>query len=127
MVKPLKLFVSVPMNGKAVAEIVEQMKQAHQAAERIVGVPLVLLDTVFDLPEGTRPLGYIAESIKMLAEADVAYFCDGWERARGCRIEWMCARDYGVHRIESSLESVLRLRCCPTCGSKMDLEVQDDG
>ena len=98
-VKPLKLFVSMPMNGKTEQEIAEHMQQAHKDAERITHTPLVLLDTVFDLPEDAKPLDYIGESIKKLAEADVAYFCDGWEQARGCRIEWMCARDYGVDRI----------------------------
>ena len=114
--KPLKLFVSMPMNGKTEQEIAEQMQQAHKDAERITHTPLVLLDTVFDLPEDAKPLDYIGESIKKLAEADVAYFCDGWEQARGCRIEWMCARDYGVDRIDS-LESVTRLVHCPTCGN----------
>lgn len=114
--KPLKLFVSMPMNGKTEQEIAEQMQQAHKDAERITHTPLVILDTVFDLPEDAKPLDYIGESIKKLAEADVAYFCDGWEQARGCRIEWMCARDYGVDRIDS-LEYVTRLVHCPTCGN----------
>lgn len=114
--KPLKLFVSMPMNGKTEQEIAEQMRHAHKDAERITHTPLVLLDTVFDLPEDAKPLDYIGESIKKLAEADVAYFCDGWEQARGCRIEWMCARDYGVDRIDL-LESVTRLVHCPTCGN----------
>ena len=116
--KPFKLFVSMPMNGKTAEEIDTQMKQAHQAAERIVGAPLVLLATVFDMPKGTHPLQYIARSIELLAEADVAYFCDGWEQARGCCIEWMCAREYGVYRIEA-YDALLKMRHCPVCGSPL--------
>lgn len=116
--KSLKLFVSMPMKGKTAEEIAEQMKQAHQAAERIVHKPLILLNTVFDMPEGTSPMRYIAESIMALSKADVAYFCDGWEQARGCRIEWMCAREYGLDRIEP-YEAMLKMRHCPTCGNPL--------
>mgnify|MGYP002518421433 CR=1 FL=1 len=113
--KPLKLFVSMSMSGKTNEEIAAQMKQAHQEAERIVHMPLVLLNTVFDLPEGTSPLRYIAESIMKLSEADIAYFCDGWEQSRGCRVEWMCAREYCMDRIEQ-YDAMLKMRHCPTCG-----------
>ena len=123
--KSLKLFVSMPMKGKTAEEIAEQMKQAHQAAERIVHKPLTLLNTVFDLPEGTSPLRYIAESIMALSKADVAYFCEGWEQARGCRIEWMCAREYGVDRIEQ-YDAMLKMRHCPTCGNPLKLVTKEE-
>lgn len=116
--KPLNLFVSMPMHGKTDEEIAEQMAQAHRDAERITRVPLNLLNTVFDLPEGASPLAYTGESIKKLAEADVAYFCEGWEQARGCCVEWMCAREYGVDRIEP-YEAMLKMRHCPTCGGPL--------
>ena len=38
----------------------------------------------------------LGESIKLLSTADVAYFLKGWNTARGCRIEYMCANDYGI-------------------------------
>lgn len=45
--------------------------------------------------DGT-PLWYLGKSIELLSTADVAYFLKGWNTARGCRIEYMCANDYGI-------------------------------
>lgn len=35
----------------------------------------------------------------VLADADVIYFADGWEDARGCVIEHECAIRYGLNII----------------------------
>ena len=60
-----------------------------------------VIDTFYtDFAKDAKPLEYIARSIKDLAAADVAYFVSGWDEFRGCRIEHMCAVDYGVDRIE---------------------------
>jgi hypothetical protein len=40
----------------------------------------------------------------LLASADVAYFAKGWEEARGCRIENICAIEYGIDVIEDYRE-----------------------
>lgn len=91
----LKLFVSMPMNGFSDAEIRDCMSEAHAEAERIMGQPLELLETVFDYHEGTHPLVYLGESIKKMAEADVVYFHLGWKQARGCFVEHIAAVKYG--------------------------------
>ena len=38
----------------------------------------------------------LGKSIELLAQADVVYFCDGWEYARGCKIEHDAAVAYGL-------------------------------
>ena len=43
---------------------------------------------------------YLAKSLELLADADVAYFARGWESARGCLIENQCAIEYGIDTIE---------------------------
>ena len=45
---------------------------------------------------GCIPLKYLAKSLEILADADVAYFAKGWEDARGCCIEEKCATEYGI-------------------------------
>ena len=52
-------------------------------------------------PEDAKPLWYLGESLKLLATADVAYFAPGWDKARGCKIENICAKEYGIHTIEA--------------------------
>lgn len=95
-----KLFISQPMRGKTDEEILAVRAQAIQRAERVLGEEVEVIDSFF---KGTvvpstvlsRPLWFLGESLKMLAGADVAYFADGWEEARGCRIEHECAEEYG--------------------------------
>ena len=47
--------------------------------------------------EGVNPpMWYLGASIQLMSKADVAYFCRGWNDARGCKIEFECAEAYGV-------------------------------
>jgi hypothetical protein len=64
--------------------------------------PVHILDTVFTSydPNLNKPLHYLGESIKALAEADVAVFAPGWDQARGCRIERACCAEYGVQVLD---------------------------
>jgi len=45
------------------------------------------------------PLCYLAKSLENMSLCHAAYFCKGWERARGCRIEYEAARAYGLEII----------------------------
>lgn len=36
------------------------------------------------------------KSLELMADADVVYFAEGWQKARGCRLEYECARAYKV-------------------------------
>lgn len=94
-----KLFVSMPMKGKTREEITAAMKKAHKDAENTFAKPLVLIDSVIENHENMKPLVCLGESIKRLAEADYAYFCKGFDSARGCMIEWRCAGAFGITRI----------------------------
>ena len=38
----------------------------------------------------------LAHSIQCLADADIVYFAEGWENARGCKIEHEIAKQYGI-------------------------------
>ena len=58
-----------------------------------------LIDSYLDDYEpstGNVGLKYLAKSLELLADADVAYFAPGWDKARGCRIENECAIRYGI-------------------------------
>ena len=102
-----KLFISQPMRGKTDEEILSVREKAIAKAKELVGEPVEVLDSFFQsAPVDAKPLWYIGESIKFLAEADVAYFAKGWENARGCRIEHECAKEYNVDRIEETEEEI---------------------
>ena len=46
--------------------------------------------------EPKSPLWFLSKSLEVMAECNVVYFCKGWERARGCRIEHAAAVAYGL-------------------------------
>lgn len=95
-----KLFISQPMRGKTDAEILAVRKKAIESAEKQVGEPVEIIDSFFQgAPADAKPLWYLGESLKLLAEADVAYFAKGWNEARGCKIENACAIEYGIETI----------------------------
>lgn len=98
-----KLFISQPMRGKADDEIKAVRARAIESAERHLGEKVEVIDSYFEdynPDNGCIPLKYLAKSIELLADADVAYFARGWEDARGCKIENRCAIEYGITAIE---------------------------
>ena len=42
------------------------------------------------------PLCFLAKSLENMSLCHVAYFCKGWENARGCKIEHDAAVAYGL-------------------------------
>ena len=96
-----KLFISQPMNGKTDDEILTERSNAIQSAKESLGEDVEVIDSFFrGAPVDATPLWYLGESLKMLSLADAAYFAHGWEAARGCKIENMCAKEYGIRTIE---------------------------
>lgn len=96
-----KLFISQPMRGKTDEEILAVRKKAIESAEKLVGEPVEVIDSFFQAaPADAKPLWFLGKSLELLATADVAYFAKGWDEARGCKIENICAIEYGITVIE---------------------------
>ncbi len=91
----IKLFISQPMRGRSDEEIIAEREYAKAAAERILKEDVEVIDSFFQGVD-MKPLEYLGESLKLLAGADWVWFCDGWDEARGCRIENTYAREYGI-------------------------------
>ena len=91
----IKLFISQPMRGRSDDEIIAEREYVKLAAERLLKEDVVVIDSFFQGGD-MRPLEYLGESLKLLAGADWAWFCEGWGQARGCKIENTCAREYGI-------------------------------
>jgi len=97
-------MISQPMNGLTDEEIEKTRNKAIRHLERL-GYKVV--NTLFtddwysessmkDRGVVNIPLCYLAKSLENMSLCDVAYFCDGWEDARGCRIEHETAEAYGL-------------------------------
>ena len=95
-----KLFVSQPMRGRTDEEIQNEREAAVTAACLVLGEDVEVIDSFFQgAPAETKPLWFLGESLKMMAEADITCFAPGWKEARGCVIENACAVAYDIPRI----------------------------
>ena len=91
----IKIFISQPMNGKTTEEIENERNYIIDRLRENECVEII--DSFFkNTPHDTKPLWYLGESIKLMSEADVVFFCNGWHTARGCQIEHDCALEYGI-------------------------------
>lgn len=96
-----KLFISQPMEGKSIADILVERRKAIESAEEKIGEPVEVIDSFIQrAPAYAKPLWILGKSLELLAGADIAYFAKGWQDARGCKIENTCAIEYGIPVIE---------------------------
>lgn len=102
-----KAMLSQPMAGKTDDEIREAREKAITALEK-EGCEIV--NTLFTDEWYSKesmeergviqiPLCFLAKSLENMSKCHVAYFCKGWENARGCRIEHDAAVAYGLEII----------------------------
>ncbi|MEG0517077.1 MAG: DUF4406 domain-containing protein [Cetobacterium sp.] len=103
----MKVFISQPMCGLTEREIFNTMMEAIFDCREIYKYTdgITILESYFRETEENKdiknePLYLLGKSITLMAEADVVYFCKGWEKARGCKLEHACALAYGIDIIE---------------------------
>lgn len=93
--KKPKLFISQPMQGKSIEEIFAEREEAAKKATSLVKRDMEVIDSyIQDAPEGAKPLWFLGKSLELMSDADVVYFAEGWQKARGCQLEYECARAY---------------------------------
>lgn len=108
-----KAMLSQPMGGKTDAEIVETRERAIGVLES-KGYEIV--NTLFTDEWYSKesmesrgvvnvPMCFLAKSLENMSKCHVAYFCKGWENARGCRIEHETAKAYGMEIIYEEEEA----------------------
>ena len=102
-----KAMISQPMNGKTEEEIVETREQAIKAlTEKGYEIVNTLFTDEWYSKEKMEergvvqiPLCFLAKSLEYMSLCHAAYFCKGWENARGCKIEHDAAVAYGLEII----------------------------
>ena len=93
----MKVFISQPMKGLTKQEIKLNRAKAIENIKSICGNDVEIIDNYFDGNE--KPLFKLGKSIELLSMADIIYLCKGWNKARGCKIVYMCASDYDIEII----------------------------
>lgn len=88
----MKVFISQPMMNKPNDML--QMERA-QIVAKLKNQGYDVIDTILDLGPNATPLEYLAESIKLIDQADGVVFMKDWDMSRGCVIEYEVAMRYG--------------------------------
>lgn len=94
----MRCFISQLMNGRTDEEILAERDAGIQYLKKKYGNDVVVLASFLDQDLGS-PLKYLAESIKILADADICLFMPDWSYGRGCRLEHDCCIEYGIEVI----------------------------
>lgn len=93
----MKAMISQPMNGKTEEEIlVTKEKAVKSLIEKGYEVHNTYFEDFKADDSKNIPLKYLAKSLDEMSKCDAVYFCNGWEKARGCRIEHDAAVAYGL-------------------------------
>lgn len=100
----MKAMLSQPMAGKTEEEIIATRERAIAALKKR---GYEIINTLFTdewyskesmKKRGVEniPLCFLAKSLENMSLCYAAYFCKGWENARGCKIEHEAAKAYGL-------------------------------
>lgn len=100
----LKAMLSQPMAGKTNEEIVVTREKAIKVLQEhgYEVVNTLFTDEWYNQEASKsgnvvqRPLFFLAKSLEAMSHCNTVYFCKGWEKARGCRIEHQAAMEYGL-------------------------------
>lgn len=90
----MKLMISQPMRGKTNEQIREEraevVRQLEEQGHEVV-------DTIFENAPANEDIAIhmLSQSIRYIGKVDGVVFMQGFLNARGCRIEYDVAREYG--------------------------------
>ena len=87
-----RIFISMPMREKSHEEIIRERERLLELAGEYLSEPVKLIENF--LSEEVSALECLGENIKRMSEADYVLFAEGYENARGCKIELACAGKY---------------------------------
>ena len=83
--RKFKIMISQPMRGKSEEQI---RSERAQRVKKIEEKGNEVVDTIF-------AIWYLAKSIDAISKVDAVMFMDGWQNARGCKIEHEICLQYG--------------------------------
>ena len=102
-----KAMLSQPMAGKSNEEIIATREKAIKVLKEkgFEIVNTLFTDEWYSKEKMAErgviqiPLCFLAKSLENMSLCHAAYFCKGWENARGCKIEHEVAKAYGLEII----------------------------
>ena len=97
----MKVFISQPMRDKTDEQIKAERNRAIEAIKaKYPNEEIEILDSFFEsAPHDANPLWFLGKSFQVLSNADLAYFIGDWDKYRGCQMEQMACKAYGIDTI----------------------------
>ena len=95
----MKVFISQPMKDKTEKEILDQRKQITDYIQGKYKNAKIIDSYVQTAPDEAYPIFFLGLSMQFLSQADLCIFAEGWEDARGCRIEHQVCEEYNIPRL----------------------------
>lgn len=103
----MKVFVSVPMHGRKLNEISDDIRGAvdvfikwNEYFMKYTDEDIEFIDSLDQLgpehPIKNKRVWYLSKAIERLADCDAVIFCHGWREAHGCKVERTVADEYGL-------------------------------
>lgn len=93
-----RVYVSQPMRDVPEADILKTREICLDFAKGFFPYDEIIEVPKFDLTKvrGLHPVRILGMSIELMSDADLVVFAEGWQYARGCRIEHRICQDYGI-------------------------------
>ena len=96
----IKLFIICTMNGRIDEQILNTRKDINEKLKNVLKQDFEVIDSFFtdfnpNVTQIDPAMYYLGLSISKMAAADIVVFAEGWDKARGCKLEYNVARAYG--------------------------------
>lgn len=98
----MKIFISSPMKNLTEEQIHKNREEAiSEIKKRFGNEKFEIIDSYFkeytlkDASINTT-IYCLGRAILKLSDADLVVFAKGWETARGCKVEYLIASEYGL-------------------------------
>lgn len=93
----MKIFISQPMRGKTEQQILDERMKAVDKVSKLFNDEKVTIAESYqkNLYKNANPLYCLSKSLELMSKCDLVVFVEGYQNARGCKIEHECAKEYG--------------------------------
>ena len=92
-----RIYISQPMADKNELQIKMDRDGAEEFLSGLFADEIEIVNPIGDPPSGPRAaLRSLAKGLELMSGADLVYFCSGWKKGVGCKIEHEAATKYGL-------------------------------
>jgi len=94
----MKVMISQPMRGKDIEDIRKKWNEVKTVLESQGDIVIDNITDFGTIDVNTTNISLVGLSyaINAMSRCDGVYFCKGWADARGCLVEHLIAREYGL-------------------------------